>query len=158
MIEQGDALPDVTLMRATGEGPQPTTTHEVFGRGRSVLFAVPGAYTPTCSARHLPGYVEKAEAFKEKGVDRIACTAVNDAFVLQAWGEGSDASGIEMLADGNGDLARALGLTMDGSAYGMGERSQRYAMVIEDGKVTHLFVEEPGAFEVSSAEHVLSKL
>ena len=158
MIQEGQTLPDVTLMRATPDGPEKTSTHEVFGSGKSVLFAVPGAFTPTCSARHLPGFVEQADALRAKGVDRIACTSVNDAFVLQAWGEEAGAGDIVMLADGNGELARALGLTMDGSGFGMGERSQRYAMVIEDGTVTALDVEEPGAFEVSSADHVLTRL
>ena len=159
MIEEGQTLPDLPLMRATPDGPEKTTTHEVLGSGKTVLFAVPGAFTPTCSARHLPGFVEKADALRAKGVDRIACTSVNDAFVMQAWGEQAGAGeDIVMLADGNGDLARALGLTMDGSAFGMGERSQRYAMVIEDGKVTALDVEAPGAFEVSSADHVMTRL
>ena len=160
MIEEGQTLPDVTLMKATADGPEKTSTHEVFGEGRSVLFAVPGAFTPTCSARHLPGFVEKADALRQKGADRIACVSVNDAFVMQAWGEeaGAGDADILLLADGNGEFARALGLTMDGSGFGMGERSQRYAMVIEDGKVTALDVEEPGAFEVSSADHVMTRL
>ena len=146
-------------MRATPDGPQKTSTREVFGSGRSVLFAVPGAFTPTCSARHLPGFVEKADAIRAKGVDRIASVSVNDAFVMQAWGEQAGAGeAVMMLADGNGEFARALGLTMDGTGFGMGERSQRYAMVIEDGRVTALDVEAPGAFEVSSAEHVMTRL
>ena len=158
MISEGDTIPDVQLMRAGPDGPEPVGTHAVMGQGRTVLFAVPGAFTPTCSARHLPGYVDHASDFKAKGVDRIVCTSVNDAFVMGAWGEASGADGIVMLADGNAEFAEAMGLTMDGSGFGMGTRSKRYAAVIEDGKVAHLFVEEGGGFGVSSAEEVLSKL
>ena len=158
MISQGDAIPDVKLMKAGADGPEPVGTHELMGQGRTVLFAVPGAFTPTCSARHLPGYVDKKGEFAAKGVDRIVCTSVNDAFVMGAWAESAGADGIVMLADGNGEFAEALGLAMDGSGYGMGKRSQRYAMVIEDGKVTRLDVEEGGGFGVSSAEEVLSHL
>ena len=162
MISEGDTIPDVKLMRAGPDGPEPVTTHELMGQGRTVLFAVPGAYTPTCSARHLPGYVDHQADFKAKGVDRIVCTAVNDAFVMGAWGEASgvpsDGGGIVMLADGNAEFAEAMGLSMDGSAYGMGKRSKRYAAVIEDGKVARLAVEEGGGFGVSSAEDVLSRL
>ena len=158
MIQTGDTLPDVSLMRAGADGPEPVSAHEVFGQGRSVLFAVPGAFTPTCSARHLPGFVERADEIRAKGVDRIACVSVNDAFVMQAWGEQAGADDIVMLADGNAEFTRALGLVLDGTGFGMGERSQRYAMVIEDGKVTSLDVEEGGGFEVSSADHVLTRL
>ena len=159
MIETGQTLPDVELMHATPDGPQKVRTHELFGQGKSVIFAVPGAFTPTCSARHLPGFVDHADDLKAKGVDRIACVSVNDAFVMQAWGESADAGDkVTLLGDGNAEFAEALGLTMDGSGFGMGKRSQRYAMVVEDGKVADLFVEEGGGFEVSSAEHVLSKL
>ena len=158
MISQGDAIPDVKLMRAGADGPEPVGTHDLMGQGKTVLFAVPGAFTPTCSARHLPGYVDKKGEFAAKGVDRIVCTSVNDAFVMGAWAESAGADGIVMLADGNGEFAEALGLAMDGSGYGMGKRSQRYAMVIEDGKVTRLDVEEGGGFGVSSAEEVLSHL
>ena len=158
MISQGDTIPDVKLMKAGADGPEPVGTHELMGQGKTVLFAVPGAFTPTCSARHLPGFVDKADAFEAKGVDRIVCTSVNDAFVMCAWGEQSGADGIVMLADGNAEFAEAMGLAMDGTDYGMGKRSQRYAAVIEDGKVTRLDVEEGGGFGVSSAEEVLSRL
>jgi peroxiredoxin len=128
--------------------------------GRTVaLFAVPGAFTPTCSAKHLPGFIEKADELAGKGVDEIVCVSVNDPFVMGAWGKSTGADGkITMLADGNGDFAKALGLTMDGSRFGMGLRSQRFSMLVKDGKVTELNVEEPGAFKVSSAEHLLSQL
>lgn len=158
-LKAGDALPQVSFMTMTADGPSKTTTDEVFKGKRVVLFAVPGAYTPTCSARHLPGFVEKAQAFAGKGVDTIACTSVNDVFVMDAWGKTQNADGkVTMLADGNGEFARAAGLTMDASGFGMGERSQRYALVARDGVVEQVFIEEPGAFEVSSAEHVLGKL
>ena len=158
MIKEGDKVPDVKLMRAGEDGPEPVSTGELFGQGRTVLFAVPGAFTPTCSARHLPGFVDKRAEFDAKGVDRIVCTAVNDAFVMGAWGEKAGADGIVMLADGNAEFARAMGLVMDGSGFGMGERSKRYAAVIEDGTVTRIAVEEGGGFGVSSAEDVLSHL
>jgi len=157
-IATGDPLPQATLVRATPDGPD---TVEVPGwfAGRTVaLFAVPGAFTPTCSARHLPGFVEQAEALRAKGVDEIACTSVNDAFVLAAWAKASGAEGITMLADGNAEFARALGLSVDSSAFGMGTRSRRYAMLVEDGVVRHLFVDEPGAFKDSSAENLLAAL
>jgi peroxiredoxin len=159
MISTGEKLPDVTLARATPEGPQPVQSGDYFAQGTTVLFAVPGAFTPTCSARHLPGFVDHADDIRAKGADRIACVSVNDAFVMQAWGESAGADDkVDMLADGNGDFARALGLTMDGTKFGMGERSQRYAMIVRDGKVDTLLVEDPGAFEKSSAESVLSQL
>ncbi len=124
-----------------------------------VLFAVPGAFTPTCSAKHLPGFVEKAAEIKAKGVDAIACIAVNDAFVMGAWGKSASADGkVDMLADGNGDLARAMGLELDATGGGLGKRCQRFAMIVDNGKITHLNVEAPGAFEVSSAEYVLGQL
>lgn len=158
-IKAGDALPEVTFMTMTADGPAPVTTAEAFGGKRVALFAVPGAFTPTCSAKHLPGFIEKAADLKAKGIDRIACTSVNDVFVMAAWakdqGAGDD---VMMLADGNGDFAEAIGLVLDGSKFGMGKRSQRYAMVVHDGKVEHLFVEEGGGFEVSSAEHMLANL
>ena len=158
-ISVGDKLPDVKVMLATAEGPQAAQTGELLGSGKVALFSVPGAFTPTCSAKHLPGFVEKAEEFKAKGVNKIVCMSVNDAFVMDAWGKNQNAGGkVEMMADGNGDFARALGLTMDGKGFGMGERSQRFSAVIEDGVVKHLNVEEPGAFDVSSAEHMLSQL
>ena len=162
MISEGETIPDIQLMRAGPDGPEPVGTHELMGQGRTVLFAVPGAFTPTCSARHLPGYVDHAGDFKAEGVDRIVCTAVNDAFVMGAWakdsGVGTGPDDIVMLADGNAAFAEAMGLSMDGQGYGMGKRSQRYAAVIEDGKVTRLAVEEGGSFGVSSAEDVLSHL
>ena len=158
-ISVGDRIPNVTLMQATPDGPQPVDT-ESFFRGRKVaLFSVPGAFTPTCSARHLPGFVDKADELRAKGVDEVACVAVNDAFVMQAWGAQAGAEGkVTMLADGNGEFAEALGLVMDGSKYGMGRRGQRWAAIVDDGVVTQLNVEEPGAFSVSSAEHVLGQL
>ena len=158
-LKVGDTLPDVTFMTMTADGPQPMSTDDVFAGKRVALFAVPGAYTPTCSAKHLPGFIEKASELKSKGVDRIACTSVNDVFVMGAWGKDQGAGDdVLMLADGNGDFAAALGLEMDGSAFGMGTRSQRYALVVNDKKVEHVFVDEPGNFEVSSAEHMLKAL
>ena len=158
-IKVGDRLPKTSLMKATAEGPQPVGTEEYFSGRRVALFSVPGAFTPTCSARHLPGFVDKAEELKGKGVDEIACTAVNDAFVLQAWAESAGAADkVTMLADGNGEFARALGLVMDGSKYGMGARGQRFSMIVNDGVVEQLNVEEPGAFSVSSADYMLERL
>ena len=158
-IQVGDRLPQTTFIKATPDGPQPVDS-EGFFKGRTVaLFSVPGAFTPTCSARHLPGFVEKADELKAKGVDEIACTAVNDAFVLGAWSEQGGADGkVTMLADGNGDFAKEIGLTMDGSKFGMGTRGQRYSMLVKDGVVEQLNVEEPGAFNVSSADYMLERL
>ena len=157
-ISKGEKLPDVQLVKATANGPEKVQSGEYFAGKTVALFSVPGAYTPTCSAKHLPGFVEKAEELKGKGVDEIACTAVNDAFVLSAWAKANGAEGITMLADGNGDFAEALGLTMDGSGFGMGRRGQRFSMIIEDGVVKELNVEAPGDFKVSSAEHLLGQL
>ncbi len=158
-INAGDRLPSTTFMKATPEGPQPVASEDYFKGRRVALFSVPGAFTPTCSARHLPGFVEKADELKSKGVDEIACTAVNDAFVMGAWAQSSDAADkITMLSDGNGEFAQALGLTMDGSKYGMGTRGQRYSMVVNDGVVEQLNVEEPGAFNVSSANYLMERL
>jgi peroxiredoxin len=158
-IKVGERIPSVTLMHMTDKGPGPVTTDELFGKKRVVLFALPGAFTPTCSARHLPGYVEHAADFKNKGVDSIVCLSVNDAFVMNAWGKDQNAAGkVEMVADGNGELTKKLGLEMDASKFGMGTRSQRYAAVIEDMVVKKLEVEEPGAFKVSSADHILGVL
>ena len=158
-IAVGDELPAANFVTPTAEGPQPVSSAEFFAGKRVALFSVPGAFTPTCSAKHLPGFVEKADALKAKGIDVIACTAVNDAFVMGAWGK---ASGVEdkvtMLADGNGDFVKAVGLEMDGSKFGMGARGQRFAMIVNDGKVEHLFVEAPGEFRVSSAEYMLEQL
>ncbi len=159
MAKVGDRIPKVTLMRATPEGPQPVDSEDYFRRRRVALFSVPGAFTPTCSARHLPGFVEKADELRARGVDEIACTAVNDAFVLGAWSQSAEADGkVTMLADGNGEFARALGLEMDGSKFGMGRRGQRYSMVVNDGVIEQLNVEEPGAFNVSSADYMLERL
>ncbi len=158
-ISTGDRIPSAQLTKMTGDGPQPVQTDEFF-KGRTVaLFAVPGAFTPTCSAKHLPGYVEKAAELKSKGVDEIACVSVNDAFVMGAWGESANVGDdITMLADGNGDFAEALGLTMDASGFGMGKRAQRFSMIVRDGEVSELNVEAPGDFRVSSAEHMLGQL
>ncbi|MHA6719524.1 redoxin family protein [Sphingomonas sp. RS6] len=158
-IKTGDRIPDTKIVRVTADGPDQIDTASYFAGRRVALFSVPGAFTPTCSAKHLPGFVSKADEIKAKGVDEIACTAVNDFFVMKAWGQANDVDGkVTMLADGNGDLVKALGLEMDGSAYGMGTRGQRFAAVVNDGVVEHLFVEAPGQFEVSSAEYVLGKL
>ena len=157
-INVGDRLPDVPLTVATPDGPEQTTSTEFFGGRRVALFAVPGAFTPTCSARHLPSYVDKASELKGKGVDEIACISVNDAFVMGAWGKADGSDDITMLADGNGDFAEALGLTMDGSKFGMGKRSQRYSMIVNDGTVEQLNVEAPGEYQASSAEYLLEQL
>lgn len=157
-IKAGDRIPETTLVKAGAEGPEQVSSADYFAGRRVALFAVPGAFTPTCSARHLPGFVERAEELKAKGIDEIACTSVNDAFVLGAWSKASDAGGVTMLADGNGEFARAAGLEMDGSAYGMGTRSQRYAMIVNDGVVEQIHVEQPGEFKVSSADHLIEQL
>ena len=157
-IEVGDRIPDAMLTVMSAEGPQPVTTAEYFGERRVVLFSVPGAFTPTCSAKHLPGFIERADEIFDKGIDTIGCVAVNDVFVMHAWGQSANAGPIDMLADGNGEFAAALGLEMDASAFGMGLRSQRFALVAEDGVVTGLFVEAPGEFRVSAADHVLASL
>lgn len=158
-IKVGDSIPSVKIMQASAEGPKEVDTAELLGGGTVVLFGVPGAFTPTCSAKHLPGFVEKADAFKAKGVDEIACTAVNDAFVLGAWSKSSGAdNSVTMLADGNADFAKAVDLVFDGSKFGMGTRGQRYSMLVEDGVVTQLNVEGPGEFRVSSAEYMLDSM
>ncbi len=158
-IKVGDTIPSMKLMMVTAEGPKETSTDEIFKGKKVVLFAVPGAFTPTCSVKHLPGFVQNAEAFKAKGVDTVACIAVNDAFVMDAWGKDQGTAGkVEMLADGAAAFARAIGLELDLNARGMGWRSQRYALVAEDGKVTHLGVEAPGGFELSKAEAILEKV
>jgi glutaredoxin/glutathione-dependent peroxiredoxin len=158
-IKIGDTLPSLQLVRATDAGPEPVDSDSLFKGRRVALFAVPGAYTPTCSARHLPGFVEKADELKAKGVDEIACIAVNDAFVMNAWGKSVGVDGqVTMLADGNGAFVKALGLDMDASQFGMGLRSQRFSLVANDGVVEQLNVETPGAFEVSSADHLLGQL
>ena len=157
-IAKGDRIPEVTLVKATENGPEKVQSGEYCAGKKVALFSVPGAFTPTCSVKHLPGYVDKAAELKAKGVDEIVATAVNDAFVLGAWNKASGSSDITMLADGNGEFAKALGLTMDGSGYGMGTRAQRYSMIVDDGVVTELNVEAPGDFKVSSAEHMLGQL
>ena len=157
-IKAGDKLPEATFMTYGADGPTPLTTDDVF-KGKTVaLFALPGAFTPTCSAKHLPGFVEKAADLKAKGIDEIACTAVNDPFVMGAWGKSGGSADVTMLADGNGDFAEALGLTMDGSAFGLGRRGQRFSMVVNDGTVEQLNIEGPGEFKVSSAEYMLEQL
>ncbi|KQM69945.1 MULTISPECIES: peroxiredoxin [unclassified Sphingomonas] len=157
-ISVGDRLPNTKFVKATADGPDQIESESFFAGRKVALFAVPGAFTPTCSAKHLPGFVEKEAALKAKGVDEIACTSVNDAFVMDAWGKSAGAGDITLLADGNGDFAKAIGLTMDGSGFGMGTRSQRYSMIVNDGVVEQLNVEAPGEFKVSSAEHLLSEI
>ena len=158
-IKVGDKLPSVSLKYMNKDGMQTATTDDLFKGKKAVLFGLPGAFTPTCSAKHLPGFVTHAEDLKKKGVDVIACLSVNDAFVMDAWGKAQNAGEkVLMLADGNADFAKATGLTMDGTGYGMGLRTSRWAMVLEDGKVKTLNVEAPGAFEVSSAEAVMKAL
>ena len=157
-ISQGDKLPDITVQVMKDGRPSPITTGSLTAGKKVVIFAVPGAFTPTCSLQHLPGYVQNASELKGKGVDDIICTSVNDAFVMDAWGKDQSADEITMVADGNGELAAALGLEMDGSGFGLGQRSQRYAMVVDDGVITKLAVEAPGKFEVSSAEAILGDL
>jgi peroxiredoxin len=158
-IKVGDKLPSVTLTEATAEGPRPVTTDEFFKGKKVALFAVPGAFTPTCSAKHLPGFKQQSEEIRGKGVDVIACISVNDAFVMRAWGEdqavGDD---IVMLADGGADFSRAIGLEFDASKFGMGLRSQRYSMIVDDGVVTQLNIEAPGEFKVSAADYLLTQL
>jgi peroxiredoxin len=155
-IKTGDKLPSVTVMEMRDGKPAAVKTGDFFKGRRVVLFALPGAFTPTCSARHVPGFLANHAALKARGVDAIACLSVNDAFVMNAWAKDQGTGGkIHMLADGNGDFTRAVGLVMDGTKFGMGQRSQRYSMVVEDGVVKHLNVEEPGAYEVSSAEYLL---
>jgi peroxiredoxin (alkyl hydroperoxide reductase subunit C) len=158
-IQVGDKIPSVKLHHMTQSGPAEISTDEIFAGKKVVLFALPGAFTPTCSAKHLPGFVQQAEAIKAKGVDTIACLSVNDAFVMGAWGKDQGAGDkVLMLADGSADLTKALGLELDLSGRGFGLRSQRYAMVVEDGVVTALNVEQGGEFKVSSAESVIAAL
>jgi len=158
-IQVGDRIPDVTLKFKDSEGVQEITTGELFGGKKVVVFALPGAFTPTCSAKHLPGYVAKADSIKGKGVDTIACLSVNDAFVMEAWGKDQGVGDkVMMLADGNAEFSKALGLSFDASGFGMGERAQRFAMIVDDGTVSVLNVEAPGAFEVSTAEKILETL
>jgi peroxiredoxin len=158
-IKVGDKMPKGQFTRMGANGPEPVSTDDLFGGKKVVLFSVPGAFTPTCSAKHLPGFIESAADIKAKGVDTIACMAVNDVFVMKAWGEASKAAGkVEMLADGNGEYARALGLELDASKFGMGTRGKRFSVIVEDGVVKQLNVEPPGEFGVSSAETALKQL
>ena len=157
-IQQGDRLPEATLHTMRDGRPTAVTTGELFSGKKVVMFAVPGAFTPTCSEAHLPGYVVQADAIKAKGIDDIICVAVNDAFVMGAWGKAGNANALTMVGDGNGDFTKAIGLEMDGSGFGLGRRSQRYAMVIEDGVVNTLAVEAGGQLDVSSAESILKNL
>jgi peroxiredoxin len=158
-VSVGDRLPDVKVYTMTPDGPRPAQTSDLLGKGKVVLFAVPGAFTPTCSDYHLPGFVLRAEELRAKGVDTIACVAVNDAFVMGAWGEQrSVGDAVMMIADGNGDFTKAMGLELDGSGFGLGARSQRYAAVIEDGVITSLAVEDGPGLKVSSADAVLASL
>ena len=158
-IAQGDKIPATTFKKMTDGGPADVSSDELF-KGRTVaLFSVPGAFTPTCSAKHLPGFVDSADALKSKGVDEIVCTAVTDAFVMGAWGKSAGADGkVSMLADGNGDFVKAIGLTMDATGAGLGHRGQRFSMIVKDGVITTLNVEEPREYKVSSAEHMLGQL
>lgn len=157
-IQVGDKLPEATL-NTMNNGVQAITVNDVFAGKKVVLFAVPGAFTPTCSAKHLPGFIEHLAAIKAKGIDSVACMSVNDAFVMQAWAKSQDVpEDVIMLADGNGAFTQKLGLELDATAFGMGMRSKRFALVAEDGVVKQLFVEAPGEFKVSSAEHVLGNL
>ena len=157
-LQVGDTIPEASMKVMGAKGPQDITTGNIFSGKRVVLFAVPGAFTPTCSAAHLPGFVANADKIKEKGVDTIVCLSVNDAFVMDAWGKAGNAGEIMMVADGNGDFTKAVGMELDGSGFGLGTRSIRYALIAEDGKVTTLNLEKGGAFEVSSAEAILEAL
>lgn len=157
-ISVGDKLPDVKLMKAGESGPEAVQSSDYFAGKKVALFSVPGAFTPTCSAKHLPSYVQNAAQLKAKGVDEIACTAVNDAFVMGAWGRADGSPDVTMLGDGNGALAEALGLIMDGSGFGLGQRGSRWSMVVNDGTVEQLNVEAAGDYKVSSAEHMLGQL
>lgn len=158
MAAVGDKIPSATLKIMGEKGPQDLSTDELFAGKKVVLFAVPGAFTPTCSMAHLPGFVALADKIKDKGVDAIACLSVNDAFVMDAWGKGANAEELLMVSDWDAGFSKALDLTMDASGFGLGVRSQRFALVAEDGVITHLAVEAPGQFEVSKAETVLEAL
>ncbi len=158
-IKVGDRIPEGKLKQMGPDGPMNVTAEALLGKGRVVLFSVPGAFTPTCDAKHLPGFIDKATALRAKGVNRIVCLAVNDVFVMNAWGKSAGVGDkIVMAADGNGDYTRALGLELDASGHGMGMRGKRFALVIEDGVVTQVHVEAPGEFKVSSAEHILAEM
>ncbi len=158
-IQVGEKIPSVTLMQMQDGKPTPVNTLDYFKGKKVVIFALPGAFTPTCSAKHLPSFIQHAEEIKKKGVDAIACVSVNDAFVMGAWGEQQGVGDkVSMLADGNAEFAQKLGLEMDGSKFGMGKRAQRFSMIVDDGVVKELNIEEPGAYSVSSAEHVMKQL
>jgi len=158
-IKAGDRMPEGKFKVMTESGPKDLTTAELFNGKKVVLFSVPGAFTPTCDAKHLPGFVQQADALRAKGIDIIACMAVNDVFVMNAWGKASNVGGkVMMLADGNGDYSRALGLEMDGKGFGMGMRGQRFAVVVDNGVARHVNVEAPGQFKVSAADYVLQQL
>ncbi|HEY4883392.1 MAG TPA: peroxiredoxin [Myxococcales bacterium] len=158
-IKAGERMPAGTLKKMTKEGPKDLSTDELFKGKRVVLFSVPGAFTPTCDAKHLPGFVQLADQIRARGVDTIACMAVNDVFVMNAWGKAAGVGDrILMLADGNGEYARALGLELDAKGYGMGTRGQRFAIIARDGVATHVNIEAPGQFKVSAAEYVLGQL
>jgi peroxiredoxin len=158
-IKVGDRIPDVTFMKATANGPEAVESADFFKGRKVALFSVPGAFTPTCSAKHLPGFIDNAAQLKAKGVDEIACTAVNDAFVMGAWGKSANADDkVTMLADGSGNFAKAVGLEMDARNFGLGMRGQRFSMIVDDGVVKELNVEQPGEFKVSTAEHMLGQL
>jgi len=158
-IKAGERMPTGTFKRMTKEGPKDISTDELFKGKLVVLFSVPGAFTPTCDAKHLPGFVQLADQLRARGVDTIACMAVNDVFVMNAWGKSSGVGDkVVMLADGNGEYARALGLELDASKFGMGTRGQRFAIIVKDGVATRVEIEAPGQFKVSAAEHVLSQL
>ena len=158
-IQKGDKLPSATFMTMGSDGPEPIDTNTIFNGKRVALFAVPGAFTPTCSAKHLPGYKDLVNEFKDKGIDTIACTSVNDVFVMDAWGKDQGLTGeIILLADGNGIFAKTIGLELDGSGFGMGSRSQRYAMVVNDLVIENIFVEKGGEFKVSAADYLLEKI
>ena len=157
-IKVGDSIPEAVLAKMSDTGPQPIASKDYFAGRRVALFAVPGAFTPTCSAYHLPGFVKHAKALHDAGIDAIACMSVNDVFVMDAWGKSADADSIDMLADGNAEFSTAMGLQADASAFGMGMRSRRFALIANDGVVTHLMVDAPGEFRVSSAESVLEAL
>ena len=159
MIKVGDKIPSVKIKTMTKDGVKDITTDELFKGKKVALFALPGAFTPTCSAKHLPGFVQNADTIKGKGINTIACLSVNDAFVMDAWGKNQNVGDkVVMLADGNAELTKALGLEMDGTGYGMGIRSKRYSMVVDDGTVKQLNVEKPGAFEISNAETILKQI
>ena len=157
-VQVGDSIPEATMNIMGDKGPQKITTADIFSGKKVVLFAVPGAFTPTCSAAHLPGYVANADKIKAAGVDAIVCVSVNDAFVMDAWSKGQNAEEIMMVGDGNGDFTKAMGTVLDGSGFGLGTRSTRYSLIAENGKITVLNLEQGGAFEVSSAEAILAAL